>query len=284
MANWRTQLSTAIGVAVAAVLLVTTATVNSPGSGVFAHTECRPGQYLGNVTVWLPGAVIAAPFQGSESGSVEIWGKTPAGTTTLSQDTYVGDGNVTAFYVDYVNLSVFSLQDVSIIGPGSGAVCSSAMIAYISPNPAEGLHSGGVSWFSMYSGLASERGLPNGLNASQLCLEVENSTYGSCAMSTQFDLNFERTSGTVDTCGKSQDQVLQLSSQAWPVTTPFEWNNRSYSVPFDPDGAGSPGYGNGTEAWYNYTFPANGGIWEYDNLSDTSSTGAGLVFSYSACP
>lgn len=234
--------------------------------------------------MWLPGAVIAAPYGGSESGSVEIWGKSPAGTATLSQNTYLADGKVSAFYVDYVNLSVFALQNFSIDGPGFGSVCSSPLIAYFSPNPPEGLRSGGTSSWPMYSELTSERGLPPGLNASQLCLVVENSSNGECAISAQFDFNFERTSGTVDTCGKSQDQILHLRSEAWPVTAPFQWNNRSYSVPFDPDGTGGSGYANGTEAWYNYTFPANEGIWEYDNLAETSGTGAGLVFSYSTCP
>jgi hypothetical protein len=281
----RTHLSATIGVAIGIVLVVTTALMNNPGWGILSREECQVNQRLGNVTVWVPAAVVASPYHGSESGFVTVWGQSPLGYATLSQHTRVSDGNVTAFYVDFSNLTVFGLRNVSTAGPGFGSPCTSAMIAYFSSNPPAGASSGGTSSWPMYSNLRSDSAFPSKLNASQLCSNLENSSNGSCAVSAQFEMNFEKVSGTVDTCGGSQSQILRLTSRAWPVEAPFQWNHRTYSVPFDPNGMMSaPDYANGTYAWYNYTFPANEGIWDYDNLAVTSSTGAGLVFSYSPCP
>jgi hypothetical protein len=97
-------------------------------------------------------------------------------------------------------------------------------------------------------------------------------------------MNFQSATCTVDTCGSSHAQVLRIESEVWPVTDPFRLNGATHSVPIDPSGTDSTSYANGTYAFYNYTFPADGGIWQYDNPAQTSSTGAGLVFSYLPCP
>jgi hypothetical protein len=280
----RTQVSAVLGAVFGALVVVTVMVSAHPGWGIFTHTECHLNQRVGNITVWFPAAVIAAPYHGSESGSVTIWGKSPLGESVLTQDTSVTDGNVTAFYVDFVNFTVFSRDNASAYGPGPEAPCSSSIVGYFSSSPAVGLRSGGTTFWPLDTELASDRGLPTGLNGSQLCSAVENSSYGSCAVGAQFDLNFEVDSGTVDTCGVNQNQVLRLMSDGWSVLAPFQLNNQSYAVPLDPSGSNTVNYANGTYAFYNYTFPANGGIWQYDNLSQTSNTGAGLVFSYSPCP
>lgn len=276
--------SVLLGIAVGVVLVLAVTISGHPGWGFFSHSECQVGQRLGNVTVWLPAAAVAAPYHGAESGSVVIWGKSPLGTSAVSQPTSVVDGNVTAFYVDYVNMTIYPLQSVSTTGPGPETPCSSQMVAFFSSSPSQGLRSGGTSSWPMYDQLASDTGLPLGLNGTRLCAQIENTSYLSCAVGAQFDLNFHKATGVVDTCGSTQGQVLRVFSQAWPVTVPFRWNGQSHSVPFNPNGENNANYGNGTYAWYNYTFPANGGIWQYDDLTQTSRTGAGLVFSYSPCP
>jgi hypothetical protein len=274
----------AIGVAIGVILVVSVMGLNHPTWGFFSHEDCSLGERLGNITVWMPAEVVAAPYHGYESGSVTIWGETPQGRSSLSQNTSVGSGNVTAYYVIYANLTVFMRSNVSNPGPGPQSPCTTGMVAEFSPNPAQGLRSGGTTMWQLASSLVSDVNIPNELNGSQLCKEVENSSDGSCAVGAHFDLNFSEGSGTVDTCGSTQGQVLLISSQEWPVTAPFEWNGHSLTVPLDPNGENSANYANGTYAFYNYTFPANGGVWQYDDLAQTSSTGAGLVFSYSPCP
>ncbi len=128
-------------------------------------------------------------------------------------------------------------------------------------------------------GLVSETNLPIGLNGSQLCTTIENYS-PDCAVGALFNLNFQSATGVVNTCGSSQPQVIRLTSQGMPLDAPFSWNGQTHSVPLNLANSAS----GGSLVWYNYTFPANTGIWQYDNLAQTSSTGAGLVFSYSPCP
>ena len=274
----------ACGAILGAVVVVTSLVAGNPGWGFFSHTECRAEQSLGNVTVWVPSAIAAAPYLGSESGSVAIWGSAPIGKLVISQPTSVANGSVEAYYVGFVNWTIYSTQNFSVAGPGPETPCAASMIGHFSPNPAQGLRSGGVTSWSVASDQVSDTELPTELNASALCAEVENSSDSACAVGAQFDLDFHEATGTVNTCSQDQAQIVSVFSQEWPVTAPFDRNGHSYSVPLDPSAENTASYSNGTYAWYNYTFPANGGIWQYDNLAETSSTGAGLVFSYSPCP
>jgi len=280
----RAGLWAACGAILGAFVVIGAMFAGSPGWGFFAHTTCQLNEQLGNVTVWFPAAVVAAPYHGWESGLVTIWGTSPLGRATLSQPTSLSDGNVSAFFVDYVNFTVYSNHNVTLQSPGVEAPCPGPMSALLSPNAAGGLRSGGTAVWPLYANLMAESGLSNQLNGSQLCRSVENSTDASCAFGAEFDFNFQRSTGVVDTCGLDQSQQIRLTSQAWALYAPFSWNDHAYSVPIDISGTNSATYSNGTYAWYNYTFPANGGVWQYDNLAETSSTGAGLVFSYSPCP
>jgi hypothetical protein len=280
----RQEISGVAGAALGALLVIFTMALAHPGWGFFSHTECHVDQPLGNVTVWVPSAVAAAPYHGSVSGKVVVWGKMPGANLSVSLNyTPVTDGNVTAFIVGIANWTVFARTNVSVVGPGPQIPCSSLMIAHFSSSPPQGLRHGGTTSWPMYSHLVSDIGLSSGLNGSQLCAQVQNTSYLACGVGAQFDLNFHATTGTVNTCGSTQGQVVRVFSEGWPVTAPFVWNGHSSIVPLDPSGENSANYANGTYAWYNYTFPANGGIWQYDDLAQTSNTGAGLVFSYSPC-
>lgn len=275
-----------MGVLVGTMIVIASVSIAEPGWSVISHSECETwSSYLGNVTAWFPASAVAAPYLGWESGSVTIWGETPTERSALTQDTMVTDGNVSVFYVSYSSLSVYRAQTVTAAGPGLDAACTAPLSARFSPLPARGLNSGGISWIALGAArMQSDRGLPTALDGAQLCATVENSSYAGCAVGAQFDLNFVRSTGTIDTCGSSESQVLHWMSYDWPVSIPYEFQGKSYSVPVEPSGANGHGFANGTYSFYNYTFPAGDGVWQYDDLSETSSTGAGLVFSYSPCP
>ncbi len=280
----RPSLAAPLGVVIAVVIVFSVIIINHPGWGLFSHTDCAVQARVGNITAWNVAAVVAAPFDGNESGSVTIWGSSPLGKLTTTQETTVAGGSVAAYWVGFSNFTIYTQANESHPGPGPEITCASEFVAYFSPNPAQGLRSGGVNYVPVASGLVADVGLPTQLNGSALCKQVENSTYASCAVGTQFDMNFVRATGSVNTCGQATGQVIRWRSQEWPVDVPVILNGQAHSVPIDPSGANKGDWANGTYAWYNYTFPANGGVWQYDNLSETSSTGAGLVFSYSACP
>jgi hypothetical protein len=276
--------SAVLGVALGVALVLAVSISDHPGWGFFSHTECQLDQNLGNLTVWAPAAVVAAPYHGTESGSVVIWSEYPWGLVSFTQQTILTNGSVRAYAIGYENWSISTTKSVTLAGPGPETPCTSSMVAFFANAPAQGLRSGGISWWQIATNLTSDSDVPVQLNSSALCASVENTSYAGCAVGAQFDVNFQTLTGTVDTCGETQDLVLPVKSVGWPITVPYQRGGRSYTVPLQTDWQNSANYTNGTEAWYNYTFPANGGIWQYDNLSQTSSTGAGLAFSYSPCP
>jgi hypothetical protein len=270
-------------VAIGVALVILTFVAGNPGWGLVNHTNCRVGGELGNFTVWVPSAVVAAPYLGAENGAVLIWSQLPSGYVSVHLNTVATDGNVTAYIVGFENWSVYSRSNVTVLGPGPQATCATPMVAYFAPSaPQDERHGGTTSW-PMYFQLTSDVGLSGRLNGSQLCAQVENTSNLSCGVGAEFDLDFSTATGIVDTCGSTQGQALQIVSKEWPVTAPFFWNAHTYTVPLDPGGRDSANFANGTEAWYNYTFPANEGVWQYDNLAETYGTGAGLVFNYSPC-
>jgi hypothetical protein len=266
-----------------AVVLIATATA-LPGWGPQNHTECRLGSRVGNFTVWLPSSVVAAPYLGNESGKVEVWTKSPGGFAAVSFLTNGSNGNVTAWIVGFENWTVFETSNLSVVGSGPDAPCSGPLVAHLSASPPKGETHGGTTLWPIANGLVSDVGLPGGLNGSAMCSQVENNRNLSCGVGARFDMNFTSASGVVDTCGSSQPRTLSTKSDAWPVRAPFVFKGVTYSLPVDLSATNSAHWANGTTSWYNYTFPANTGTWTYDNLTETSATAAGLVFSYSPCP
>ena len=279
----RSRVWAACGAILGASVVLAVMIGGNPGWGFLSHTDCQVGSPNGNLTVWDPSAVVSAPYGGSESGAVEIWTQTLQARLSILQDTGVSGGNVTAYFVGFQNWTIYAQQNVSMGGIGLQNPCLASVVGLLSGTPSQGLRSGGTTVWPLYSNLTSDTNLPIGLNGSRLCADVENTTYAGCAVGAEFDLNIQATSGEVNTCGSGQSQILRVTSQTWPVLAPFDTDGKQVSVPLTPSGATGNGYSNGTFAWYNYTFPANGGVWQYDNLADTSSTGAGLVFSYSPC-
>lgn len=112
-----------------------------------------------------------------------------------------------------------------------------------------------------------------------MCVALENYS-PDCAVGAQFDLNFKAAAGLVNTCGLSRPTTLRATSQLLPVTVPYRWEGQNYSVPLDKHNNEL----GGGQLWYNYTLPANGGSWEYDNSGENSPAESGLVFSYAPCP
>jgi hypothetical protein len=267
------------------VAIVTLATIASPpGWGLLDHTVCDVGPTLGNVSVWVPSSVVAAPYLGYEHGKLWLWTRSPTEYARLSTGTNDTDGNVTAWLLGYENWTIHATSNVTVAGPGPLERCSAPFVAYFSPNPVKNAKHGGISWWQIATGLMADVGLPPGLNGSLLCKDVENSTNPDCGVGAHLDLNFTVASGVVDTCGLVQGTTLHVESAGWPMWIPYAVGSTTYHVRLDPAGRDSGSWNNGTTSWYNYSFPANTGIWQYDNLSETSTTGAGLVFSYSSCP
>ena len=148
-----------VGAILGGVIVVSSMVATHPSWGFFSHTECQIGTDLGNVSIWVPSSVVAAPYHGSVSGKTVIWEREPGGNLSVSL-TYnpVLDGNVTAFIVGYENWTIYSQQNVTHLGPGPDDPCVGPLIAYFSPNAVEGLRHGGTSSWPMYTNLISDLG------------------------------------------------------------------------------------------------------------------------------
>jgi len=267
--------SASIGATIGSVFVIAVVLASHPGWGFFNHTECELGSRVGNVTAVVPAAIIAGPYEGSAVVSNHEWTNFSSGTVGITLNQSVGGGNVTASLVSFQNWTIYLRNNLTVAGIGPESPCSSNLVGFLSPRPALG---GGVVSLTMATDLMSDIGLPLGFNGSELCTSIEG-YLPDCAVGAQFDVNFHTETGKVDTCGSSQTQVISLVSQGMAVNVPYVWNGESYSVPLDRSNNAT----GGILISYSYSFPANTGVWEYDDLAQTSSTGDGLVFSFIPC-
>ena len=266
-------LAVAVAVVVVASLVITLYEIPVSPS----HTICVGETKVGNVTAWFPYAFVASPYQGTGSGELRIWANSSVNGTYRNLTTRVATdaagGDVKLGEAAGGNWTVDTATNQTIEGSGFSYPCSSSLIAVLGPvnGPASDSFGGGT----IATGLRNDTGLPSSFNASAHC-----ESFGApadCAMSTTFNLNFTVASGSINTCGKAGSFSMDLTGQELSVRVPFYWDSTLHYVPTGPVPL------TGMTAWFNYTFPANGGIWQYQELPGYAGGTSGLVFSYSAC-
>ena len=241
------------------------------------HTVCSGMTSVGNVSAWFPYAIAAAPYNGSVVGKLQVWANYEIGGSYRNLTTNIpisaDDGNVTLGWAAGGNWSVYLARNSTALGLGLSVHCAGPLIANLGPPnsiAAEGW-GGGI----LATGLRVDSELPSSFNASQRCALLGE--LPDCAVSSTFDLNFSAAAGVVDTCGKAVATTMHIVGQQLAINVPFDWNGTPLSVPTGPSSA------SGMTGWFNYTFPAAGGIWDYDTLAGVTGGGSGLVFSYSSC-
>jgi len=264
----------ALGVVAGTLIALLPLAISNPNVGLLQHTICRTGTRIGNVTEWRPDAIVEAPFTGSESGTLIEWGNTSIAHIRVVEHPHAEDGNVTAWEVNPVNWTLFAERNVTLLGPGAESRCTDSVLGILSPPSL----AGGTVYSPIATSLERDAPLPHYLNSSALCQLVLNAT-PRCAGSVTFDVGFAYATGEIDTCGSPSPSHLSVKSHSLPVGVPFNITGRAGTAraSLENGPAGS------IDVWYNYTFPANGGVWLYDDLSITSKLGAGLAFSYSSC-
>jgi hypothetical protein len=263
---------------VAAVVVIASVAVIEFRTTTSSHVICVGKTPLGNVTAWYPYAFVASPYEGSVSAKLVIWDNYTIGgvwrnlTTTFFPTPASGD--VVVGYAAGGNWTIYSAANMTATGGGKSSPCTSPMLATL--GPPNGPTSYVFGGWSVASGLRNDTGLPSTFNASSYC-----SWWGAppnCAVSSTFDLNFTKADGQVDTCGIANPATMNVTGPQMEVYVPFSWNGTVYSVAIGPSAE------SGMIGWFNYTFPANAGVWQYQFLPGISSGDSGLVFSYSVCP
>lgn len=265
-------------VAVAVAVVLAPLFVVEFGGSRQDHVVCAGVGRLGNVSAWFPFAFVAAPFNGSAVSELIIWQNYTVGgvyhNLTSHVPVSVGLGDVAQGWAVGGNWTISSDSNVTVEGSGPSLPCSGPLIASLGPpnGPASEAWGGGIIAY----GLKTDVGLPSSFNATQRCAAINASP--TCAVSAIFDLNFTRSEGSIDTCGRASATTFNVIGQEIAAAIPFSGNGTTHLVPVGPSSVA------GMTGWFNYTFPPNGGIWQYMSLQGIAGGSSGLVFSHVDCP
>jgi len=169
-----------------------------------------------------------------------------------------------------MNWTLYPVHTQLLPGGGANAPCVSTWTA--SPTGL-GLEGGGTGPLSSpYS--AGENATQSDAQAP---FEAYNSTYWmplGFPISAFFNLNFSApNSPEVNTCGEAETHLSEYSPEI-TLNFPFSWGSQHALASAELPVA----------LWLNYTFPANAGVWQIDNLDlGPDPSGTGLAFVFSPC-
>jgi hypothetical protein len=253
----------AVGVAVVLVSIMATS-----GSVVFwEHYACVPGNLLASQYNWTPQLFENAPYGGSVFAQ--------AYSDEGSDIGLVFNGTVALFFAQQQwNLS--SVDRVLESGQGPSTQCPTYEVTQ-SPNLAPWQQSSGCGGCELLGpGNTSDASVPTQFNVS---------VAGTVGLTSVIfhDAFVQDNDGTVSTCGRAGTEI-NLTSTNLDFQIPFITPNGRIIV----DSAGYniwpnsiPGFGMN----FTYSFPADFGTWQIDNLTlGPGAPGSGLAFLYSPCP
>lgn len=230
--------------------------------------ECVATEVVANQTGWLPLAIANSPYEGntSEKSIVPkgLYGPppdNPPGVVGSVNNGTIGGG------LWQVNFTVFALSNSLTWGFGSNRRCSQSFEIQIESVVPGRLFTGDFfewAWGPQFGPNAtSDAGEPTQFNLS--LVEGQSTVY--------FDNGFyQPNTPSISTCGTG-DQHRSAISNYLDVWTPFVYKGHLVTqrvvLPFTQE--------------FQYSFPANSGTWQIDNLSAPSGPGGGWAFSYSPC-
>ncbi len=218
-----------------------------PGSHP-AESTCLKGAEVASANPTLtPLLLVNSPYKGNSTGTVSIL------NDTWNFTLLPGNGS-TWGYFEHFGWSVFGEES----RPGSRTNCSARLDVVHSDDETS-------TTFSLSNGTT--------WNFSNDSAEPKVVSTSWTAAPIIFADGFQRLTETISTCG-SGARVRHVTSH-------------HIDIGLELNATGLPRVLNVTvniTTWYVYTFPANTGIWEVDNLSAPGGPGGGWAFSYSPCP
>jgi len=237
------------------------------------HWVCVNGQLVSHqVDRWIPSVFVNSPYGGEATGmGMMAWDfpgawngppPPPGHTFKWGWGTNASNGKAgTIFFI--VNASLYRVHNSTAWGPGANDRCK---VPY-----AVDLESP-----TRYGGLSDAIPTPSDLSDAG---EVDNisivNTPANLSTVVYFNNSFTTPNAqSVTTCGSST-QILPFESNFLVIGIPFGVDNRTIIMPFTLPFTES----------FNYTFPADLGTWQIDNLAaGADAPGGGLAFSFVACP
>jgi hypothetical protein len=258
MMAWRTKRFRVLvtGTAITAVLIVLFVPTVAGGWAPVLHWTCELNKQVATQGVQIPGLLLNSPYGGRSWANVTY----PVGflpDDLASEGTQESNGGA-AWAGFESNLTVFSLANASVWGPGANSRCSQQFTVVLAPigDPSVGITILGP-------GNMSDQREPTvlGPNASN-SISFFNGFLQS---------NLEN----VSTCGGAAQSLPLVSSTYLTLWAHFDVDGTNHTASFDLPIV---------EAQFHYWFPANFGIWQIDNLSASGGPGGGWSFSYASCP
>lgn len=245
------------------VVLVSISVVD--GSPVFwEHYGCVRGELLASQYNWTPVALTNAPYGGAVFSHVaNAYGGVEGGF-------YNGSVLVDFFQLEW-NLS--SVDRVLVSGPGPRQHCPTYDVTG-AHGFAPWAQSSGGGIFLLGPGNTSDVGVPTQFNFS---------AGGEGLTSVIFhDAFVAPNDASVSTCGRGAAEV-NVSSRHLDVQIPFQTAHGRVLIDATAYGLGvysAPGFVSN----FTYSFPADFGTWQVDNLTlGPNASGSGLAFSYAPC-
>ena len=239
----------------AAVVIVLFAPTLVAGWAPVLHWKCAPrGVALAATTVQVPALMLNSPYGGQVWGNVTFApGFLPGSLSGMGTHDTNGGADWAGFQA---NVSVTTVENETVWGPGSNVRCSQPFEAVLDPigNPSEGLQLLGP-------GNISDRQEPSVLFPGSPSTISFSNAFGVA------------NSEEISTCDVPAQSLPAISSHL-TLWVRFAWSGQNYTAPLNLPII---------ESSYHYWFPSNG-TWQVDNLSAPGGPGGGWAFSYSPCP
>jgi hypothetical protein len=263
----------AVGVVAVAIAVGLAAPTFVGSWAPLAHWTCQDQALVAHETDrWIPTVLVNSPYLGSASGNGSMdwafpgaWNgppPPPGHMLRIGWGTSAKNGTAaTALFT--ANASLYQLGNVTQWGPGANVRCAQPFaIAFQSPTT----YAATTSRIHTQSNL-SDLGEADNVSAYDSPSNVSRLAF----INNSFSFS---NSENISTCG-GPVLTRPFQSSFLTIDVPFTVAGRTIALPYVLPFTES----------FNYTFPANGGVWQVDNLATgPGAPGGGWAFSYLPCP
>ncbi len=234
-----------------------------PGSPLLSHVQCESEFIAVGLNVFATFGILNVPYGGNGTLRVAVpsWG---IWSQYSSNSSYPVSG--TTYLTEY---NVSSLRNTSVIGIGTSHTCGSQFEVH--PVLSQRVEGG-------FAGAALSNATSDVNESTISYVGFSPAIYGVEGINptTRYFNGFTTANmPNITTCGSSTSVVESTTSDYLTMRFAFNDSGTIRYVPYDL---------RINVDTFTYTFPANFGTWEIDNLSAPGGPGGGWAFAYYPCP